>query len=307
MRAGEKRELIEWDNEHTSVARQCRLAGLARSTLYYEGQGESAENLALMRLIDEQYLSTPEFGAPKMTELLRARGQMVNHKRVARLMRLMGLQSVLPRKRTSVPGPGHTVYPYLLREMAVERPNQVWCADITYIPMRRGFAYLVAVMDWFSRYVLSWEVAVTMDSLFCVQALERALRGATPEVSNTDQGAQFTSGDYLGLLERHGVRISMDGRRRAFDNIMIERLWWSVKYEYVYLHEPPTVPVLVDGLGGYFQRYNTRRPHQALDYRTPEAVYLGGAATRQEHARRADHAGCVPSCPQSTPWLRRAI
>lgn len=290
MRAGEKRELIEWDSEDTSVARQCRLAGLARSTLYYEGQGESAENLVLMRLIDEQYLSTPEFGAPKMTEVLRARGQMVNHKRVARLMRQMGLQSVLPRKRTSVPGPGHTVYPYLLRDMVVERPNQVWCADITYIAMRRGFAFLVAIMDWFSRYVLSWEVSVTMDSLFCVEALSRALRHGPPGISNTDQGAQFTSDAYTGMLEQHGVRISMDGRGRAFDNIMIERLWWSVKYEHVYLHEPLTVPSLVDGLGGYFQHYNTRRPHQALDYRTPAAVYLGGAATRQEHACRADRA-----------------
>ena len=298
---------MEWNNEDMSVARQCRLVDLARSTLYYEGQGESAENLALMRRIDEQYLTTPELGAPKMTEWLRACGQTVNHKRVARLMRLMGLQSVLPRKRTSAPCPGHTVYPYLLREMAVERPNQVWCADITYIPMRRGFAYLVAVMDWFSRYVLSWAVSVTMDSLFCVEALEQALRHGPPEISNTDQGSQFTSESYTGLLARHGVRISMDGRGRAFDNIMIERLWWSVKYEHVYLHEPPTVPVLVDGLGSYFQRYNTRRPHQALDYRTPEAVYLGGAATRRENARRADHAGRVPSCPQSTPWLRRAI
>jgi putative transposase len=278
-----------------SVARQCRLVGLARSTLYYEGQGESAENLALMRMIDEQYMEQPDYGEPRMTRWLRECGHGVNHKRVARLMRTMGLQSVLPRKRTSVPASGHKVYPYLLKGLAIERPNQVWCADITYIPMRRGFAYLVAIMDWFSRYVLSWAVSVTMDSGFCVEALERALQHAVPDMSNTDQGAQFTCGEYIGLLERHGVRISMDGRGRAFDNIMIERLWWSVKYEHVYVHEPPTVPALVEGMDRYFTYYNTRRQHQALGYRTPEAVYFGGVAR------------CAPSCPQSTPWLRRAI
>jgi putative transposase len=276
--AVEKRGLIEWDSEKMSVARQCRLVGLARSTLYHEGQGESAENLALMRLIDEQYMAQPDYGEPRMTRWLRANGHGANHKRVARLMRTMGLQSVLPRRRTSVPCPGHKVYPYLLRGLAIERPNQVWCADITYIPMWRGFAYLVAVMDWYSRYVLSWAVSVTMDSGFCVEALERALRLATPEMSNTDQGSQFTCGDYTGLLERHGVRISMDGRGRAFDNIMIERLWWSVKYEHVYVREPPTVPVLVDGIGRYFTYYNTRRQHQALDYRTPAQMYFNTSA-----------------------------
>ena len=216
-----------------SVARQCRLAELARSTLYYEGQGESAENLALMRLIDEQYLSTPEFGAPKMTEWLRACGQMVNRKRVARLMRLMGLQSVLPRKRTSTPGTGHMVYPYLLRDMVVERPNQVWCADITYIAMRRGFAFLVAIMDWFSRYVLSWELSLSLETDFCVSALEAALEVSRPEISNTDQGSQYTSESYTKVLENAQVQISMDGKGRAFDNIMIERLWRTVKEVYL--------------------------------------------------------------------------
>jgi len=260
-----------------SVARQCRLVGLARSTLYYEGQGESAENLALMRLIDEQYMATPAFGVPRMAQWLEQTGHAANHKRVARLMRTMGLQSVLPRRRTSVPCPGHKVYPYLLRGLAIERPNQVWCADITYIRMARGFAYLVAVMDWYSRYVLSWAVSVTMDSLFCVEALERAMLLAMPEISNTDQGTQFTGSDYTGLLDSHGVRISMDGRGRAFDNIMIERLWWSVKYEHVYLHDNENVRELVAGLGHYFTYYNTRRPHQTLGYLTPAHVYFNGA------------------------------
>jgi putative transposase len=254
-----------------------------------------------MRLIDEQYIETPFFGVPRMTRWLRANGHGANHQRVARLMRTMGLQSVLPRRRTSMPAPGHKVYPYLLKGLAIERPNQVWCADITYIPMRRGFAYLVAVMDWYSRYVLSWAVSVTMDSGFCVEALERALWRGVPEMSNTDQGSQFTCGDYTGLLERRGVRISMDGRARAFDNIMIERLWWSVKYEHVYVHEPPTVPVLTDGIGRYFTYYNTQRWHQALGYRTPEEVYLGDATARTGPARHADRAGRAPSCPQSTP------
>jgi putative transposase len=266
--------LIEWKHDHISVRRQCRLVGLARSTLYYEGHGESTENFALMRLIDEQYMATPFFGVPRMTQWLHAQGHAVNHKRVARLMRTMGLQSVLPRRRTSVACPGHKVYPYLLKGLRIERPNQVWCADITYLAMRRGFAYLVAVMDWYSRYVLAWEVAVTMDESFCVAALERALRQAAPEISNTDQGAQFTSSAYTGVLEKHGVQISMDGRGRAFDNIMIERLWWSTKYEYVYLHDHATVPELVTGLGDHYTFYNTRRPHQALGYRTPAELYF---------------------------------
>lgn len=273
--SAERRSLIEWEHAPISIARQCRLLGLARSTLYYEGRGASAENLALMRRIDEQYLKTPWYGAPRMTHCLRAQGYMVNHKRVARLMRLMGLRSVLPRRRTSVPASGHTIYPYLLSGLTIERPNHVWCADITYIPMQRGFAYLVAVMDWYSRYVLAWEVSVSLDSSFCVEAMERALSCGTPEIMNTDQGAQFTSDAYIGLLQRHGVRISMDGRGRVFDNIMIERLWWSTKYEHVYLYDHATVPALKAGLRDYYTQYNTQRPHQALGYRRPADVHCG--------------------------------
>jgi putative transposase len=273
--------LIEWENEQMSVARQCRLVDLARSTLYYGCQGENEENLALMRLIDEQYIETPFFGVPRMTDWLRDTGHAVNHKRVERLMQIMGLQSVLPRRRTSVSCPDHKVYPYLLRGLAIERPNQVWSADITYIRMRRGFAYLVAVMDWFSRYVLAWAVSVTMDSLFCVDALERALRHGPPEISNTDQGSQFTGAEYTGVLDRNGVRISMDGRGRVFDNIMIERLWRTVKYEHVYLHDHGTVPELVTGLGQYLTYYNTRRRHQSHGYRTPAQIYFSTAARQQ--------------------------
>lgn len=260
------------------MARQCRLVDLARSTLYYGCQGEGEENLALMRLIDEQYIETPFFGVPRMTDWLRDTGHLVNHKRVERLMQTMGLQSVLARRRTSVPCPGHKVYPYLLRGLAIERSNQVWCADITYIRMRRGFAYLVAVMDWFSRYVLSWAVSVTMDSLFCVDAMERALRHGRPEISNTDQGSQFTGAEYTGVLDRNGVRISMDGRGRVFDNIMIERLWRTVKYEHVYLHDHGIVPELVTGLEQYFTFYNTRRRHQSHGYRTPAQIYFNTSA-----------------------------
>jgi len=284
LRAGERRGLIEWENEQMSVARQCRLVDLARSTLYYGCQGENEENLALMRLIEwenEQYIETPFFGVPRMTDWLRDTGHAVNHKRVERLMQIMGLQSVLPRRRTSVSCPDHKVYPYLLRGLAIERPNQVWSADITYIRMRRGFAYLVAVMDWFSRYVLAWAVSVTMDSLFCVDALERALRHGPPEISNTDQGSQFTGAEYTGVLDRNGVRISMDGRGRVFDNIMIERLWRTVKYEHVYLHDHGTVPELVTGLGQYLTYYNTRRRQQSHGYRTPAQIYFSTAARQQ--------------------------
>lgn len=264
-----------------SVARQCRLVDLARSTLYYGCQGENEENLALMRLIDEQYIETPFFGVPRMTDWLRETGHPVNHKRVARLMQIMGLQSVLPRRRTSVSCPGHKVYPYLLRGLAIERPNQVWCADITYIRMRRGFASLVAVMDWFSRYVLAWAVSVTMDSLFCVDALERARRHGRPEIAHTDQGSQFTGTEYTGVLDRNGVRISMDGRGRVFDTIMIERRWRTVKYEHVYLHDHATVPDLVTGLGQYLTFDHTRRRHQSHGYRTPAQIYFSTAARQQ--------------------------
>lgn len=257
-----------------SLRRQCELIGLNRASYYYQPAPESQLNLTLMRLIDEQYLRTPFYGYLKMTEYLRqTEPYPVNAKRVARLMQLMGLQAVGPRPRTSQPHPEHKVYPYLLRGLEITRPNQVWSADITYIPMPRGFMYLVAILDWYSRYVLSWEVSNTLDSDFCRLALEQALQRGQPEIFNTDQGAQFTATAFTDRLAQAKIRISMDGKGRAFDNIFIERLWRTVKYEHIYLNEYATGLELVVGLARYFDFYNHERFHQSLDYHTPAQVY----------------------------------
>lgn len=240
---------------------------------YTPNTSESLENLALMRRIDEQYLKRPYYGVPRMTLWLNEQGHWVNHKRVARLMGVMGLQATLPGPHTSRPHPEHQIYPYLLREMAVCAPNQVWCADITYVPMRRGFMYLVAVMDWFSRYVIAWDVSNTMEAGFCVSALKRALKTARPGIFNTDQGSQFTSDEFTGTLTKAQVRISMDGRGRALDNVFIERLWRSVKYEDIYLREYTDGHALRAGLARYFRFYNHERPHQGLENQTPASWY----------------------------------
>ena len=234
---------------------------------------ESVENLKLMRLIDGHYLVRPYYGVPRVTQWLNERGHAVNHKRVARLMGLMGLQAVLPGPHTSKPHPGHKKYPYLLREMEVCAPREVWCADITYIPMQRGFMYLVAVMDWFSRYVVAWDVSNSMESGFCVTTLKRALRTARPGIFNTDQGSQFSSEDFTGTLSKAGVRISMDGRGRALDNVFIERLWRSVKYEDVYLRDYADGHELHAGLARYFRFYNHERPHSGIQNRTPACCH----------------------------------
>jgi len=258
-----------------SVVRQCALLGLPRSSYYAAPMGtESAENLRLMRQIDELYLKRPFYGSPRMTDWLRDWGWEVNEKRVARLMRLMGLQAVLPGPHTSRPRPEHRIYPYLLRGLDIRAPNEVWCADITYIPMRLGYLYLVAIMDWFSRYVLAWELSNSLETLFCLGALSQALKRATPGIFNTDQGSQFTSEAFTGRLQTSGVQISMDGRGRAGDNIFIERLWWSLKYEDVYVRDYLDGAATRTGLDRYFRFYNTERHHQALDYRTPAAVYF---------------------------------
>jgi len=251
-----------------SVRRQCELLGLARSSCYFDPRGESVENLALMRRLDEQYLQTPFYGSRRMALELG-----VNRKRIARLMRLMGIAAIYPRKRTTWPGAGHKIYPYLLRNVAVTRVDQVWSTDITYVPLARGFVYLVAVIDWFSRFVLSWRLSNTLDGSFCLEALDEALEGSRPEVFNTDQGCQFTSQSFTGRLEAAGVAISMDGRGRALDNVFVERLWRSVKYEEVYLRGYESVGESQAGLGSYFAFYNERRRHQALGYRTPREVY----------------------------------
>jgi putative transposase len=267
--------MIDAKDPKLSVSNQCRLLTLNRSTYYYKKKPVKPEDLELMRIIDEQYLKTPSWGTRSMRNYLRRLDYKINRKRVQRLMRLMGLEAIYPKPKTSRPHPAHKVYPYLLRNMIVERPNQVWTADITYIPMSRGFMYLVAVMDWHSRKVLSWRISNTLDTEFCVEAVEEALaRYGGPEIFNTDQGAQFTSSDFTELLKSHKVQISMDGRGRVQDNIFIERLWWTLKYQYLYLWSFNDGTELRQGLGQWFEFYNTERSHQALDNLTPDEVYF---------------------------------
>jgi len=249
------------------------LLSISRSGLYYRPKGPSDKELDLMKMIDCQYLLTPFYGARKMAAWLKSRGHVVSRKRVRRLMRLMGLRAVYRRPRTSTPAQGHKVYPYLLREMQITRPNQAWAADIIYIPMERGFMYLVAIMDWHSRYVLAWRLSNSLDADFCIDALEEALRKGRPDIFNTDQGSQFTDEGFSGLLERQGVRISMDGKGRYTDNLFIERLWRTVKYEEVYLKAYKDGRDARAGIREYFNFYNTERPHQALGYRTPAEVF----------------------------------
>jgi putative transposase len=261
------------------VRRQCELLGLNRSSLYYGPAGESAEDLRLMRRIDEQYTACPFYGSRRMTAWLVEQGEEVNRKRVQRLMRAMGLEAIYPKPRLSTPGKGHKIYPYLLRGVTIERADQVWSADITYVPMTSGFMYLAAVIDWFSRYVVAWRLSNTLDGSFCLEMLEEALRSGKPEVFNTDQGVQFTAAAFTGRLETAGVVVSMDGRGRALDNVFVERLWRSVKYENIYIRGYEAVPELHWGLGRYFGFYNDERLHQSLGYRTPAAVYRGAGIT----------------------------
>jgi len=266
--------LIEPDHGRISIRRQCELVGLARASFYYQPAMEPALNLLVMRLVDEQYLKTPFYGWRRMTECLRRLGYAVNPKRIRRLMGIMGLQAIYPKRRTTVPAKDHKVYPYLLRELEVVAPNQVWCADITYVPMVQGFMYLVAVMDWFSRYVLSWELSNTLDGAFCLKALQSALCQGQPRIFNTDQGSQFTAEAFTNTLEKAGIRVSMDGRGRALDNVFVERLWRTVKYEDIYLKEYGSVTSLLGGLEAYFGFYKDERPHQSLGYRTPGEVHF---------------------------------
>lgn len=257
-----------------SVRRQCELLGLARSTCYYEPAEESADNLRLMRLIDEQHLRTPFYGSRNLTTFLRLAGEQVNRKRVQRLMRLMGIEAIYPRPRTTWRNTKHRVFPYLLRDVEILWPNQVWSSDITYVPMRHGFMYLTAVIDWFSRYVLAWSLSNSLEGTFCVETLDESLGRGTPEIFNTDQGSQYTAEAFTGRLQQAGVAVSMDGRGRALDNVFIERLWRSVKYECLYLHGFDTVAELRQGLIDYFHFYNYERFHQSLGNRTPAEVYF---------------------------------
>ena len=257
-----------------SVARQCELLGLSRASFYYSPVGESPQNLLYMRLLDEQYTKTPFYGVPRLTEWLCSQGHTVNRKRVARLMRKMGLAAIYPKPKTSGMGKPSKTYPYLLKGLSITRPNQVWATDITYIRLSSGYVYLVAVMDWFSRYVLSWELSNSLDVFFCLSALERALRQSSPLIFNNDQGSQFTSEAFTGRLEASNIAISWNGRGSYFDNIFIERLWRSVKYEEVYLNDYDSMNTAHRRLRDYFIFYNRERLHQSLDYRTPYEVYF---------------------------------
>jgi len=274
------RSLVDADHSELSVRRQCELLGLSRASLYYESVPETADNLRLMRLIDEEYTAHPFLGSRRMTRWLMEQGEAVNRKRVQRLMRRMGLEAIYPKPKLSAAGRGHRIYPYLLRNVSIERPDQVWSTDITYVPLARGFMYLAAIIDWYSRYVLAWRLSNTLAGSFCLDMLEEALSRGQPEVFNTDQGVQFTAQAWTSRLERAGVAVSMDGRGRCLDNVFVERLWRSVKYENIYIYRYEAMPELQQGLGRYFPYYNEERFHQSLNYRTPAVVY------REERGQR---------------------
>jgi putative transposase len=274
MSRGERKAMISRGRPGLSLSRQCGLLSISRSSFYYMSKGESPEDLALMRRLDELFLKYPFYGSRQMVRHLRREGARVGRHRVRRLMRLMGLEAIYQAPRTSEPHPGHRIYPYLLKGMVIDRPNQVWCADITYIPVQGGFLYLVAIMDWATRHVLAWRLSNTMDSGFCIEALNQALsKYGKPEIFNTDQGSQFTSFDFTGVLQGAEVTISMDGRGRCMDNIFIERLWRSLKYEAVYLHELTDGFVAERVIGEWIDFYNTERPHSSLDGQTPAEAY----------------------------------
>ena len=291
----ERKAMIAPGRPGLSLSRQCRLLSISRSAFYYTPQGESPENLAVMRRIDELFLKYPFYGSRQMVRQLRRENIPVGRHRVRRLMRLMGLAAIYQAPRTSTPHPAHRVYPYLLRNVAVDRPDHVWCADITYIPVRRGFLYLVAIMDWATRHVLAWRLSNTMDSRFCIEALRDAMaRYGKPAIFNTDQGSQFTSLDFTGVLKDAEVAISMDGRGRCMDNIFIERLWRSLKYEAVYLHEMTDGFAAERVIGAWIKFYNTERPHSALDGGTPAEAYAAGRPVDM-----MDKADALPTSPQA--------
>jgi putative transposase len=275
-----RRGLIDAGHETISVCRQCELLEMSRSTFYYSPATETDENLRLMRLLDEQYLKAPFYGTRKMVEALGKLGHVVNRKRVQRLMRIMGIHALVPRRSTSQPAKGHRIFPYLLRGVEITHPDHVWSVDITYIPLRGGFVYLAAIIDWYSRYVLAWRLSDRMTSSFCLEALDEVLKGGKPKIFNSDQGAQFTSKEFTSQLLDRAVAISMDGRGRALDNVFIERLWRSLKYEDIYLKDYATIDELYEGLTRYFFFYNHERFHQALDYQTPYQVYHWGPEAR---------------------------
>ena len=280
-----RQAMIDRGHKQLSLVRQCTLLNISRASVYYRPVSTRAEDLELMARMDRQYLKTPFYGSRRMKAWLLAEGYLVSRSKVRRLMRLMGLEAIYRRPNTSKPAPGHRVYPYLLKGVDVNRVDQVWAADITYIPMAQGFLYLVAIMDWHSRHVLAWKLSNAMDTDFCVTALEAALGKGRPEVFNTDQGAQFTSDAFTQTLQERGIRVSMDGKGRYLDNIFVERLWRSIKYEEVYLKAYQTVAEARVGINAYLEFYNRRRPHQSLGYRTPAQVYQKGQAEKRVAAQ----------------------
>src|SRR6266567_1219960 len=304
MSTPDRRELVDRQHGGLSVRRQCRLLGLARSGVYRPALPADDNDVAVMRRLDELFTAWPFLGSRRMAQMLKEEGFAINRKRVQRLMRQMGIAALGPKPRTTKPEPGHKIFPYLLRNLAIDRPNQVCAADITYIPIGRGFLYLVAIMDWASRAVLSWRLSNTMDVSFCVSALEEALsRFGKPEIFNTDQGSQFTSAVFTGTLVKAGIKISMDGRGRWMDNVFIERLWRSLKYEDIYLKGYADGREARTGIASWIGFYNGRRPHQALGNRTPMAVWREGkngelADKAVDMTLRLDNAGALPTCPQ---------
>ena len=307
MSTPDRRAMLDRGNPTLSIRGQCRLLGIARSGVYRPAPANDDEDLALMRRIDALFTTWPFLGSRRMTAMLRADGFTVNRKRVQRLMRLMGIVALGPKPRTTTPASGHKIFPYLLRELVIDRPNQVWAADITYIPIGRGFLYLVAIIDWASRAVLAWRLSNTMDAAFCVDALDEALaRFGRPEIFNTDQGSQFTSAAFTGRLASAGIRISMDGRGRWMDNVFIERLWRSLKYEDVYLKGYACGREARAGIASWIGFYNGRRPHQALAGRTPMTVWREGvtgtlADNAVDMTLRLDDAAASPTCPPRQP------
>ena len=285
MSPGRRREMVNREHPSLPIVRQCTLLGVSRSSLYYRAKGASEADLSLMREMDRQYLETPFYGSRRMKAWLDRQGIPVSRKRVQRLMRVMGLRAIYRRPRTSQPAPEHRVYPYLVRNARVTRPNQVWAADITYLPMARGFLYLVAIMDWHSRYVVAWRLSNTLEAGFCAEARAEALARGRPEVFNTDQGSQFSSREFTQVLQDRGVKISMDGKGRYSDNIFVERLWRTVKYEEVYLKAYVNAVEARRELGACFRFYNNLRPHQALGYQTPAEVFHGEQDVRSEDSK----------------------
>ena len=304
--------MLDRSHSELSIRRQCVLLGLARSGVYRPRPAADEDDLAVMRRLDELFLAHPFLGSRRMAAMLRAEGRPINRKRVQRLMRLMGIAAIGPKPRTSRPAPGHKIYPYLLRDLVIDRANQVWAADITYLPMSRGFLYLVAIIDWASRAVLAWRLSNSMDVSFCLEALDEALaRFGKPEIFNTDQGSQFTSAGFTGRLEAAGIRISMDGRGRWLDNVFVERLWRSLKYEEVHLKAYADGREARAGISAWVTFYNTRRPHQALGNRTPMAVWRAGVTgalpgNAVDMTLRLDDAGASPTSPQR-PQQRQSI